>query len=125
MQTLGGAADETSNNRADERSVFVFLFLDNNFQNMAFLLKSLRNTFSFTSVTARSIHQTNTLNEIQLLTRLRVVDNSAIGKEAMLEGKPPKCIHVYNKKGVGTIGKKTSFTIKANNNCVSLQVIKS
>jgi hypothetical protein len=32
------------------------------------------------------------------------VDNSEIGKQAMAEGKPPKCIHVYNKKGVGTIG---------------------
>jgi large subunit ribosomal protein L14 len=32
------------------------------------------------------------------------VDNSEIGKLAMAEGKPPKCIHIYNKKGVGTIG---------------------
>jgi hypothetical protein len=22
----------------------------------------------------------------------------------MAEGKPPKCIHIYNKKGIGTIG---------------------
>jgi large subunit ribosomal protein L14 len=32
------------------------------------------------------------------------VDNSEIGKQAMAEGKPPKCIHIYNKKGIGTIG---------------------
>ena len=37
-------------------------------------------------------------------TRLRCVDNSEIGKQAMLEGKPPKCIHVYNKRGIGFIG---------------------
>lgn len=55
---------------------------------------SLRNAFS---VSASCL-------EIQKLTRLRVVDNSEIGKRAMAEGKPPKCIHVYNKTGVGKIG---------------------
>jgi len=54
----------------------------------------------------RSFHQCQPLSQIQLLTRLRVVDNSPLGKEAMLEGRPPKCIHVYNKTGVGTIGKQ-------------------
>lgn len=43
-------------------------------------------------------HTTARLNEVQLLTRLRVVDNSEIGKRAMAEGKPPKVICVYNKK---------------------------
>ncbi|XP_046393445.1 39S ribosomal protein L14, mitochondrial [Ischnura elegans] len=46
------------------------------------------------------------------LTRLRVVDNSEIGKLAMAEGKPPRCIHVYNKKGVGTIGDKVLVAIR-------------
>nr|CAG4636721.1 EOG090X0MX9 [Eubosmina coregoni] len=55
---------------------------------------------------------TNPLREIQLLTRLRVVDNSAIGKQAMMEGRPPKCIHVYNQTGVGTIGDKVLVAIK-------------
>ncbi|KAJ9578114.1 hypothetical protein L9F63_025026, partial [Diploptera punctata] len=49
---------------------------------------------------------------IILLTRLRVVDNSEIGKAAMAEGKPPKCIHVYNKKRVGTVGDKVLVAIK-------------
>lgn len=52
----------------------------------------------------RNIHMTAVNNEIRKLTRLRVVDNSDIGKRAMLEGKPPKCIHIYNKKGIGFIG---------------------
>lgn len=51
-------------------------------------------------------------NHIMKLTRLRVVDNSTIGKQAMAEGKPPRCIHVYNKKGVGTIGDKILVAIK-------------
>lgn len=51
-------------------------------------------------------------NHIMKLTRLRVVDNSAIGKQAMAEGKPPRCIHVYNKKGIGTIGDKILVAIK-------------
>lgn len=52
----------------------------------------------------RNLHTSNICNEIRKLARLRVVDNSEIGKSAMAEGKPPRCIHVYNKKGVGTIG---------------------
>ena len=47
-----------------------------------------------------------------LLSRLRVVDNSSIGKEAMLEGRPPKVIHVYNKTGVGYLGNvPTTFAV--------------
>ncbi|XP_013793900.1 39S ribosomal protein L14, mitochondrial-like [Limulus polyphemus] len=46
------------------------------------------------------------------LTRLRVVDNSALGKQAMMDGKPPRCIHVYNKTGIGTVGDKILVTIK-------------
>ena len=52
----------------------------------------------------RSFHQTQSLDQIYLLTRLRCIDNSAIGKAAMQEGRPPKCIHVYNKTGVGKLG---------------------
>lgn len=52
----------------------------------------------------RSFHTSSVCGHIIKLTRLRVVDNSEIGKQAMAEGKPPKCIHIYNKKGVGTIG---------------------
>ena len=55
-------------------------------------------------INTRAFHMCQPLREIQLLTRLRVVDNSAIGKQAMMEGRPPKCIHVYNQTGVGTIG---------------------
>lgn len=52
----------------------------------------------------RSFHTTNSCMEIRKMARLRVVDNSEIGKTAMAEGKPPRCIHVYNKKSVGKIG---------------------
>ncbi|KAL0829482.1 hypothetical protein ABMA28_004244 [Loxostege sticticalis] len=57
-------------------------------------------------------HTTTCLNEVRLLTRLRVVDNSEIGKRAMAEGKPPKVICVYNKKGVGYIGDRVMVAIK-------------
>ncbi|XP_018904477.2 large ribosomal subunit protein uL14m [Bemisia tabaci] len=49
---------------------------------------------------------------IHKLTRLRCVDNSEIGKQAMAEGKPPKCIHIYNRRGIGMIGDKILVTIK-------------
>ena len=29
----------------------------------------------------------------------------------MMQGKPPKCIHVYNKKGIGTVGDKVLVAI--------------
>lgn len=46
------------------------------------------------------------------MARLRVVDNSEIGKRAMAEGKPPKCIHVYNKQSIGKIGDRVLVAIK-------------
>lgn len=58
------------------------------------------------------IHTTAACNIIRKLARLRVVDNSDIGKRAMAEGKPPRCIHVYNKKGIGLIGDKVLVAIK-------------
>lgn len=59
----------------------------------------------------RSISTSSPMNQIIKLSRLRVVDNSEIGKKAMIEGKPPRCIHVYNKTGVGLIG-KIKFKLK-------------
>lgn len=56
------------------------------------------------NITSRGISTSATVNQIIKLSRLRVVDNSPIGKKAMLEGKPPRCIHIYNKVGVGYIG---------------------
>ncbi|CRK92954.1 CLUMA_CG006577, isoform A [Clunio marinus] len=57
-------------------------------------------------------HTTPICNELRLLSRMRVVDNSEIGKKAMLEGKPPKVIHVYNKRRVGLIGDRVLMAIK-------------
>lgn len=67
--------------------------------------------FSSTYTVAKNhFHVTPCVSEIQKMTRLRVVDNSEIGKRAMAEGKPPKCIHVYNKTGIGMIGKPYQVT---------------
>ena len=52
------------------------------------------------------------LKEVQKMTRLRVVDNSAIGRAAELAAKPAKVIQVYNKKGIGTIGDKVLVAIQ-------------
>ena len=55
---------------------------------------------------------------VQKQTRLRVVDNSAIGKAAMMEGKPPKVIQVYSKRKFGYTGlsnKLTFIGFKLNN----------
>lgn len=63
-------------------------------------------------ISVNQLHTTAACFEIRKLTRLRVVDNSEIGKIAMVEGKPPKCIHIYNKVGVGKIGDKVLVAIK-------------
>ncbi|XP_030754818.1 39S ribosomal protein L14, mitochondrial [Sitophilus oryzae] len=59
-----------------------------------------------------NLHTSSVKCEIQKMTKLRVVDNSEIGKQAMAEGKPPKCIHVYNKTGIGKIGDRVLVAIK-------------
>ena len=61
---------------------------------------------------ANLLHTTPVCNEIRKLARLRVVDNSDLGKRAMAEGRPPRCIHVYNKRGIGLIGDKVLVAIK-------------
>lgn len=63
-------------------------------------------------ITNRNFGFSNIRYEIQKMTRLRVVDNSEIGKQAMAEGRPPKCIHVYNKTGIGKIGDRVLVAIK-------------
>ncbi|XP_005100955.1 39S ribosomal protein L14, mitochondrial [Aplysia californica] len=55
---------------------------------------------------------TSKLLEVRLLSRMRIVDNSAIGRAAAEIGKPPRVIHVYNKKQVGHLGDKVLVTVK-------------
>ncbi|EZA61864.1 hypothetical protein DMN91_005539 [Ooceraea biroi] len=59
---------------------------------------------AMSSIISRSISTSTPMNRIILLSRLRVVDNSTIGKKAIAAGKPPRCIHVYNPTGVGLLG---------------------
>lgn len=81
-------------------------------------LKSLNVAQTFKAISLNQTQQTQLLhttpvcNEIRKLARLRVVDNSDLGKRAMAEGRPPRCIHVYNKRGIGLIGDKVLVAIK-------------
>ncbi|XP_036783260.1 39S ribosomal protein L14, mitochondrial isoform X1 [Manis pentadactyla] len=63
----------------------------------------LRLLFSPTSTTG-------SLSAIQKMTRVRVVDNSALGNTPY--HRPPRCIHVYNKNGVGKVGDRILLAIK-------------
>lgn len=47
---------------------------------------------------------------IQKLTRVRVVDNSALGNAH--HHRPPKVIHVYTKNGTGKVGDRVLLAIK-------------
>jgi hypothetical protein len=66
--------------------------------------KILLNFKGVSQIATNLFHTTSVCNELRLLSRMRVVDNSEIGKKAMMEGKPPKIIHVYNKTHVGLLG---------------------
>lgn len=48
---------------------------------------------------------------LQKRSRLRVVDNSSLGRQAMTDAKPPRIIHVYNKTGYAGIGDKVLLAI--------------
>uniref|UniRef100_A0A8C8BBU2 Large ribosomal subunit protein uL14m n=1 Tax=Otus sunia TaxID=257818 RepID=A0A8C8BBU2_9STRI len=61
-------------------------------------------------VIQRHLSTTGACRAIQKLTRVRVVDNSALGNTPY--HRPPKCIHVYNKTGVGKVGDKILLAIK-------------
>ncbi|KAL6037650.1 hypothetical protein STEG23_020031 [Scotinomys teguina] len=50
------------------------------------------------------------LSAIQKMTRVRVVDNSALGNTPY--HRPPRCIHVYNKSGVGKVGDQILLAIR-------------
>lgn len=58
----------------------------------------------------RQFSNTGACRAIQKLTRVRVVDNSTLGNTPY--HRPPKCIHVYNKTGVGKVGDKILLAIK-------------
>uniref|UniRef100_A0A8D0L555 Large ribosomal subunit protein uL14m n=1 Tax=Sphenodon punctatus TaxID=8508 RepID=A0A8D0L555_SPHPU len=62
------------------------------------------------AVNQRNFSITGVCNAIQKQTCVRVIDNSPIGNTPY--HRPPKCIHVYNKTGVGKVGDKILLAIK-------------
>ncbi|OQV13790.1 putative 39S ribosomal protein L14, mitochondrial [Hypsibius exemplaris] len=67
---------------------------------------------SFFSLASSSSFSTSaTLFKIRKLTRMRVVDNSALGQQATAAGKPAKVFHIYNKTSVGGLGDKVMCAI--------------
>ncbi|XP_052550924.1 39S ribosomal protein L14, mitochondrial [Tympanuchus pallidicinctus] len=79
---------------------------------MALLHRQLGFSLSHLSnaVIQRHLSVSGACRAIQKLTRVRVVDNSALGNAPY--HRPPKCIHVYNKTGVGKVGDKILLAIK-------------
>ncbi|EGW01349.1 39S ribosomal protein L14, mitochondrial [Cricetulus griseus] len=58
----------------------------------------------------RCFSTSRSLDAIQKMTRVRVVDNSALGNTPY--HRPPRCIHVYNKSGVGKVGDQILLAIR-------------
>uniref|UniRef100_A0A8D0S1A2 Large ribosomal subunit protein uL14m n=2 Tax=Sus scrofa TaxID=9823 RepID=A0A8D0S1A2_PIG len=72
----------------------------------------LRGPFAQVSraLSQRCFSTTGSLSAIQKMTRVRVVDNSALGTTPY--HRPPRCIHVYNKTGVGKVGDRILLAIR-------------
>merc|ERR1712154_177098 len=64
------------------------------------------------AATCCAFSTTSRQDQVRLLSRMRIVDNSAIGKAATQIGKPPRVIAVYNKRKVGYLGDKVLVTVK-------------
>nr|XP_019594032.1 PREDICTED: 39S ribosomal protein L14, mitochondrial isoform X3 [Rhinolophus sinicus] len=62
------------------------------------------------ALSQRCFSTAGSLSAIQKMTRVRVVDNSALGNTPY--HRPPRCIHVYNKNGVGKVGDRILLAIK-------------
>lgn len=58
----------------------------------------------------RCFSTSGSLSAVQKMTRVRVVDNSALGSTPY--HRPPRCIHVYNKSGVGKVGDQILLAIR-------------
>ncbi|XP_013418407.1 39S ribosomal protein L14, mitochondrial-like [Lingula anatina] len=52
------------------------------------------------------------LCELRHMSRVNVVDNSDLGKNAKTSGKPARIVHVYNKQGVARIGDKVLLALE-------------
>ncbi|TRY86761.1 hypothetical protein DNTS_008299 [Danionella cerebrum] len=63
-----------------------------------------------TLIQQRAFSVSGAVSALQKLSRVRVVDNSALGLAH--HHRPPKIIHVYNKTGVGKVGDKVLLAIK-------------
>jgi len=60
----------------------------------------------------RGIQTTASLGMIQHRSRVRIVDNSTMGQQAMQEGRPPKVVRVYSKREYGITGDKILVACK-------------
>ncbi|XP_063425543.1 large ribosomal subunit protein uL14m-like [Mytilus trossulus] len=78
-----------------------------NIANRLTKLTCLTSTFSHNKLFSTS----QCLMELRLRARVRVIDNSPIGKAAATAGKPGKIMHVYNVAAVGRIGDKVMINI--------------
>nr|XP_023401134.1 39S ribosomal protein L14, mitochondrial isoform X1 [Loxodonta africana] len=62
------------------------------------------------ALSQRCFSTTESLSAIQKMTRVRVVDNSTLGNTSY--HRPPRCIHVYTKNGVGKVGDQILLAIR-------------
>ncbi|KAL4237895.1 39S ribosomal protein L14 [Mactra antiquata] len=65
------------------------------------------------STYCRHISTTSCLEHLQKMSRVKVVDNSMIGRQSVIKGKRPRIIHVYTSKKpqVGLLGDRVLIAI--------------
>ncbi len=79
-------------------------------QHRLLTLKFYLSEFLLTPTLLFTYSTTSPLAHLILLSRVRVVDNSSLGRAATAN-KPPRIIMVYNKQRVGTVGDKVLLAI--------------
>ncbi|XP_067840033.1 large ribosomal subunit protein uL14m isoform X1 [Heptranchias perlo] len=77
---------------------------------MALFRKSIVPLTRTAEAMSRMFSASAACSAIQKMTRVRVVDNSSLGNTPY--HRPPKCIHVYTKNGIGKVGDQILLAIK-------------
>ncbi|XP_072356307.1 large ribosomal subunit protein uL14m isoform X1 [Scyliorhinus torazame] len=77
---------------------------------MALFRKSITPLTCAAEAMSRMFSTSTAREALQKMSRVRVVDNSSLGNTPY--HRPPKCIHVYTKNGIGKVGDKILLAIK-------------
>ncbi len=56
--------------------------------------------------------ESKVVNNVQFMTRIKLVDDSQLARDGMVYKRAPRIIHVYNKKRIANIGDRILLAVK-------------